>query len=572
MLAQRPLFHVRTAPTEPRVGQPLSVIVTVECLSDLNADQINLRLAATERRADQFASKLIGPKLVHFCAEQSFACNILYKGRSTFTLECELPPDAPPSFRSARTLVEWELDIHVSVDWDVDVRESVPLTVLAQLDAEPHSEPKYVAFAAKDGAPLIECALAPSTLAAGEDFELRFAVSQLGKSHVLQVDLQLVSVEDSARAEQPIVTELQHWCLHRGRIEDGATVARALRVPEDVQRSFDEASTQLAHKLVLTVLPEEGDALAREIPCRIVTRNDPPTLAREIDAIGSERLAEVWKRIALEAQRRDPQGSRVDRAAQRGNFSQRDIVASIEPRAHEALGEATAIELRYPSLGLALTLDGRTWLHRAKGEEPFDAAFLRKFRCALREPRQCREAFTPRLQRALARFDDAAMDDARLVLWCSAQSMTVSAVAQIFDALDDVIEELSRFEERVQPPARLEAIAAQQRAFAEERGARLRPGDLGVERWSVRGLVVTIEYEFDGERPAATIVRARGPAIDDAIAAQLRARYINRLALEDGAAVVSLPQARPAAEVEQTALSLVQAIVELHERERGAYR
>ncbi len=572
MLAQRPLFHVRTIPTEPRIGQPLSVVVTVECLSDLNADQLNLRLAATERRADQFASKLIGPKLVHFSAERSFACDILYKGRSTFTLECELPPDAPPSFRSARTVVEWELGVHVSVDWDVDVRESVPLTVLAPLDTEPLSEPKYVAFAAKDGAPLIECALAPSTLAAGELFELRFAVSQLGTNHVLQVDLQLVSEEHSARAEQPIVTELQHWCLHRGRLEDGATISRELRVPEGVQRSFEEASTQLHHKLVLRVLPEEGDAWAREIACPIVTRNDPPSLARAMDVIGSERLAAVWKRIALEATRRDPQGAQVDRAAQRARFSQGGLDVSIEQRAHEALGEATAIELRYPSLGLALTLDGRHWLHRAKGEELFEAAFVRKFRCALREPSQCRDAFTARLQRAIALFDDAAMDDERLVLWCSAQSMALSAVAQRFDALDDVVDELSRFEERVHPPARFEAIAAQQRAFAAERGARLRPGDLGIERWSVRGLVVTIEYEFDGELPTATVVRAQGPTIDDAMAAQLQARYINRLALEDGAAALSLPNVRPAAEVEQTALALVQAMVELHERERGAYR
>lgn len=72
MLSPRPTFHVKTVPAEPTVGEPLSIVVTIKCESDINADAINLELVATERRNDQLTDKLFGKKLLdtHFTANE----------------------------------------------------------------------------------------------------------------------------------------------------------------------------------------------------------------------------------------------------------------------------------------------------------------------------------------------------------------------------------------------------------------------------------------------------------------------------------------------------------------------
>ena len=50
------------------------------------------------------------------------------------------------------------------------------------------------------------------------------------------------------------------------------------------------------------------------------------------------------------------------------------------------------------------------------------------------------------------------------------------------------------------------------RSFAASRGARLRPGDLAVVDWSLRGVPLTLTRRFEGERVLASELKTAFPA------------------------------------------------------------
>lgn len=574
LLSTRPKFHLRTVPAEPRIGEPLSIIVTIECESDINADAINLELVATERRNDQLTDKLFGKKLLatHFTASKSYPWDVLRKGAEKFTLQCTLPETAPMSFESERVVIDWRLHIHVSVDWDVDVRESLPIVVKPKPTSEGRARPQYFAFAAKHKRPLIECSIESCALGPNEPFDVRFAVSQLESHNILQVDLQLISVERGSILHPTIIHELKLWCLRRGRVADGETVAHELRVPAELPPSFEAGATKLEHRFVLKVLPEEGEPWVHEIPCKILPRSEPPPRQRELEPVGQERVQRVWKQIALEAKKRDAFGSRINAEVEHGRFAIGETVVTIEQRPHKTLGEATAIALRYPSLRLSLAVAVRPFTTDERAPASVDEAFWQRFGVDARERAQLADSLSLELQQTLCGLDDAKMDDENLCFWCAAGSMSLSAIPGLFATIDALAAQLARFEERTRPPAQLAHVAEANRAFALQNSARLRAGDLSVEGWSVQGLSVSISYSFEREAPVSTCIQIDDVELTEAQEQQLAKRFSGAISTLDAKLTLEIAKVRSAVELEPVAIAFVQAVIDLRQKERGAYR
>lgn len=131
-------YRVQTTPAEPRVGDELTLHVTIDCADAIDADAIEFELAGVERSKGSTVDHLLGIASTthHPVLRETISVNGLRQGENRFDLRGRLPRDAPPSFDNRRATTEWVARVRVSIDWAIDLRWSQAITVLPPRDAQ----------------------------------------------------------------------------------------------------------------------------------------------------------------------------------------------------------------------------------------------------------------------------------------------------------------------------------------------------------------------------------------------------------------------------------------------------
>jgi hypothetical protein len=179
-------------------------------------------------------------------------------------------------------------------------------------------------------------------------------------------------------------------------------------------------------------------------------------------------------------------------------------------------GPCLVAELTWPSLGLDLRVAERRWTDFGPKLPAFDAGLTKRFTLQAREPEQAARFLDTPLRDAVLAFDEAGLDDAGAVVLRRGGVYKVDGLVRFLAQAHHLATQVARAMAVIPPPAGLVATADAWRSFAASRSARLRPGDLALVDWSLRGVPLTLTRRFEAERVVASELGTSLPVGADA--------------------------------------------------------
>jgi hypothetical protein len=150
----------------------------------------------------------------------------------------------------------------------------------------------------------------------------------------------------------------------------------------------------------------------------------------------------------------------------------------------------------------------RKWTDLGARLPEVDGFFQQRFTVRAREPAQANAVLDEALRVALARFDEAAMDDDHAVLTRAGGVFQLEGLQRFLLDVQVVAANLAAAVARVPPPAVLADRLAAWAAFAHARGATLRVGDLTLHAWSVKGVVLRTATRWEKGAPRGALALA----------------------------------------------------------------
>jgi hypothetical protein len=567
MFKPRVVFKMQASPVV--LGE--EAMIELECTSDesIDVDGLTVELVCVEQslRDPGILQRSHGPKHETHTFERPMWVKEIHRGITRFSVPVTLPLDVTTTFEHPSARCDWFVRVHLAIRWALDVHESFPITVLAPVNKSAGDDSRDVfRWFVTEASPLIECALSSSTLAPGEPFEVCVALSQIAQHKILQIDLQVLSLEERFGAdERPTTEDVHGWLLHRGALAEGELVRRTLRVPGYVQPTLESKVLSLRYELAVQVVTEAPQPVTRRFPVTVVDPSNLPAPATTHGLVGRERVDRVWAEIVRLL-----------------SHTFESITANSDERRVEInIGSARVVlgEGLHPVFGPCLTvrigsapraLDLR--IQRNIGE-----AQSAQLEVHVREPAQIQRAFSGTLLSLAQRVDAFLLDDQQAMLWFAQPQLLASNAPSIVDAIQTFAEQMVLFEERTSPPAALKRLLESARAFCERNRCELRVGDLSVSGWTVHGRGLRFFYRFHGPRPTETVVQMTESHAEKSLPTDEDIEYVaegcrRSVSLEDGRWTMTVPKVQSIVECDDAAGAFVRAISMLWRRERGPFR
>jgi hypothetical protein len=586
-MRSRPDLVLHLDPPRPLPGESFVARVLVRSRSDTPCEGIELRLLGRERRyvrtdhhgsGDNQTSHDIYDERIVVSLAARIDVRTLPRGDHHHAVRFELPPDAPPSYASPLSRIEYELDVRVAIPWWPDRHEQYVVPVAVRPHRLPPPTPRT--YCSRQGGPkgtelYGELALARSELLPGEVLEGAFSLANVEHHRVRKVVLALVATE-TPRVESavgPREIETLEATLFDGKPGDRASLPVRLRVPKEAMPTFVGTYARLDWALAVKAIVTLGSDFEMRVPIVVAPPASTSSAAttpeaHRVSPIGRERQQLVWKAIG------DRHGMTVDEDHMHlrgGWLGDASLTVSLEPHGDQGLW--TVARLAWPTLGLELRVTERRWFHAlTRGEIDLgDRAFGERFATTARERAQAEAMLSPEVRQALLAFEGVAVDDGGCMLGAPGSAFSVEELSPFVTRVLEAARRLIRARTNVPPPSSMAAHLDAWRSFAAEVGGRFEIGRLFVHDATIDGERFDAGTVYAGPTPDATLVRLQLPAgeraegrVEPSLAPL--AALGHAITVDDRGVVVHV---RPRVEDPRSLRPVLAALVELARAARG---
>jgi Arrestin (or S-antigen), N-terminal domain len=433
----------------------------------------------------------------------------LTKGEHRFASRFNLPEGLPPTYRGGIAWVDYTLAVHASIPWWPDRRQSFAVPVGPAARDGGATPQSFVSSleGPRGSTPFLELALESTTLEIGGVLAGAVSTSNTRNATIRALDLVLVAVEASSQSSFTYDAPRHRWRIFDGQPSDGHAVPFRIALPRNLQVGFAIPIFEVRWAL---------DVIAEVVWGRDATLRAPVTLvpgritqpekeaARWVAPVGRERRAITWSTVA------DRHGMVNDAADERmsAHLGGATLVVSTQHRGVAGLHWVATV--RWTPLGIDLHAEPRSWtdLFTPNRLDLGDGRAASKFTARAREAAQGRAVLDGRTIDAIARFDEATVNDDGAVMASRARAETLPQLdAFVRDAIV-AAQALAAGIARVPPPEVMEANLAAWQAFAPRLGGQLQVGAMKITSTSFGPEAVEIETLWAGPgQIAGTTVR-----------------------------------------------------------------
>jgi hypothetical protein len=503
----RPSVKTYLRPAVAVPGSPLQVEVVLTSRSDTPLEYVETKLVGTAwMQVGRFGSQL---RVLEQRARHG--SKTLTKGEHRFASRFDLPQGLPPTYRGGVAWVDYTLAVHASIPWWPDRRQSftVPMGPAARDGGSTPQSFVSSLDGPRGSTPFIELALESTTLEIGGVLVGAVSISNTQHASIRAVDLALVALEASAQSSYTYDAPRHRWRIHDGPPSEGHAVPFRIAIPSNLQVGFATSIFEVRWTLDVVAEVVWGRDVTLRAPVTLVPgRIAPPEKdgARWVAPVGRERRALTWSTVA------DRHGMVNDAADERMSASVGDASLVISTQHRGAAGLHWIATLKWAPLGIDLHAVPRSWtdLFTQNRLDLGDGRSAAKFTARAREAAQGLAVLAERTLDAMARFDEATVNDDGAVLASRARAETLAQLdAFVRDAIV-AAQALARGIASVPPPQAMEPYVDAWRAFAARLGGQLRVGSMEITSTSFGPEAVEIETLWSGPgQIAGTTVRVR---------------------------------------------------------------
>ncbi|MEZ4392581.1 MAG: hypothetical protein R3A48_15950 [Polyangiales bacterium] len=517
-MRSRPDIALFLSPTRPVPGQQLVARVRLSVRSETPCDGVIVRLLGNERRYRNTSSS--GKSTVtHYHRREVVSQGLMFKpgtlrpGVIEQEFRFDLPADAPPSYRSSLSLIEYKLDVRVDIPWWPDAHEVYAVEVAPPSQAGLRGHPRAVTNVQgerRGEGIAMELSLAEDVTEPGGTVRGALALTGLTGKTLRRLELACVAVE-SARvysAAGPTAVDRRVWTLREGTPAEGEAMAFSLSVPPELASAFASPFIEVTHHLEATAVVAWGRDVSVHVPLRVAPGAGQSS--GQVPAVGRARNLAVWQQAVSQVSIPGASLVRFEPESAQVVFSVLGLRVVAREEARDD-GPCLVAEVSYPPLGAELRVAERRWTDLGAKLDAVDPEFQRRFTVRAREQEQAAAVLDGALRAALATFDEAAMDDRGAVVSKTGGVFQVSGLERFLHAVQVLAASLAAACARVPPPAALAPSLDAYRAFALARGATLRVGDLTLHDWSVRGLALNTAHRWAGRELSASAIEVPLP-------------------------------------------------------------
>lgn len=523
-MRSRPTLQLFLTPRQPTPGGTLRVDLRLESKSETPFDAIEVELVGKESRY-WFTSVTNNTSISHdhhreiLRRRQVFPGGILTPGEHRHAVLFPLPSDAPPTYKSSLSTVEYVLSVRVRIPWWPDRHERYAIRVAPPETTLGAPSPRI--YSTRAGAPpadepVIELSLASDQIPLGGQLLGALAFSNLGGRKLRRIELLLGTVE-TARVESstgPTTVDKRELVLSQETPAEGASIHFRLTIPEDLSAAFSSPFIQVSHELSATAVVAFGRDLGLRVPLTILRPGAPPPPPSDLPLVGKERHAAIFQEVietlrdaGYEILQGDPSEASV-------SFQAGQVQVRVVEEHRDGLGPCLVADLDGPPLGLDLRVCERSWTDLGNRLDGLDGAFQKRFTVLCREEAQALALLTPALREALAAFDEAALDDEGAIVLARGGARERQGLLRFLAAAHRLGLALSSAPEHLPPPASMAPFLPAYRRFADRHGGHLSVGDLSLRGWIVGGFNMTLEPTFKSGVPTASRLWTPVPSPD----------------------------------------------------------
>ncbi len=525
-MRSRPKIQLFLAPTPALPGRSLRAELVLSSRSDTPCDAIDVRLVGTERR---LRSVVLAGNVTsahyetfpHVSLGLRTKPQVLTKGEHRVSVNFDLPEGIPPSFESSNSTIEYELDVHVVIPWWRDRRERYLVPVCVPPRA---AKGKSKTYCSHQGGPhgkelYTELSLEKPSVERGGTVVGAISFANVQWSRFRRVELAFVGVESTIDPgfTRPVDEVVRHVVvLKEGAPSEGEPLPFRVKFPEKAVPAFRGRYTSLAWFVEVRAVIALGSDVTLTVPLDVLERrleDENPQSSRSrlprVPPVGKERRALVWAEVATraglvnDAERERMTSKRTD--ASGGG----ELAITLEHRGKDGLW--TVASLRWPRLGIELSVGERKWLDWKKAVDLDDASFAERLLARGREDAQVHAFLDAQTRRTLLGFTQVTVDDEGCMLASPGTAHEFTDLLAFVTRAVDAFHQLVGRAGKIPPPARFAASIDAWQRFAREHGGRLELGRPYIHdaTWDREPMELGTRW-IDGE-PSATLARFRLP-------------------------------------------------------------
>ncbi|MDC3958401.1 hypothetical protein [Polyangium jinanense] len=523
-MRSRPDVTVYLDPAEPSAGERLRVHVHLKAKTETPFDAIDVELVGRESRYRRTSSNGKTSTRKYHRREivrlgKRFPAGVLQPGTWEQAIDFPLPPDLPPTYRSGYTTIEYELSVHVHIPWWPDRHEAYVIPIRVPTTSAAPPEPRVFTSQAGEHRgedPVIELSVEDQRLPLLGTLAGAVAFTGLGDRRLRRVELATSVVETAlvTSSAGPAEIDRRTWTLFEGTPEEGASIPFRIGIPPDLVPTFHSPFIRVDHALEVTAVVAFGRDLSLRVPVVVERQRGPRKSAKGLPLVGKQRHLSVWRAVADSARAAGSTVVDFDPEQAVLVLDVRGIRVEVTEEHREGLGPCVVAELAFPALGLDLRLAERRWTDFGAKLPGLDKRLAKRFTVQAREPMQATSLLDAEVREALDVFDEAALDDEHAVVVQKGGVYQVSGLERFLARAQMLAHRLAKAIAALPPPTALAPYLPAFQQFAEERGARLRVGDLALENFSRAGIVMSLDHRWEEDRPAESRLWSPRPERD----------------------------------------------------------
>jgi hypothetical protein len=584
-MRSRPDLAVYLDPAEPSLGDRLHAHVRLTSRSETPYDAIDVVLIGRESRYSHTTSTGKSSSRHYHRREflrlgKTFNGGVLKPGELDLRLYIDLPHDAPPTYKSNLSNIEYELAVRVHIPWWPDRHETYVVPVRIPMRDPSPATPRV--FTSQIGelrleAPVIELSLEDQRFPLGGSIAGAVAITGLGQKKLRRVEVCACTWETALvkSTAGPTVVDRRTWKVHDGTPAEGSSIPFRLGIGTDLAPTFQSPYIRVDHAIEVVAVVAFGSDITMRVPIAVERQTSARRPSQSLPLVGKQRHVAVWQAGTEAARQAGYTIVEFDPNRPMLVLDIRGIRVTVLEENRESLGPCLVAELDWPSLGLELRLCERHWTDLGGSLPGLDKRLEKRFTIRAREASQAVHLLGPKVRDALEVFTEAALDDEGAVVLQKGGVYNVSGLERVLARIATLARALSRAIEDIPPPAALAPQAAAWRRFAGAHGARLRAGDLSLHDFNRSGMALSLDHRWESDRPVETRLWAPRPEQLDpaAIAAALTKTMERPSLIEESRVGISLPLINDPEEMLPLAEGFATRVASLAgAHEKGPYR
>jgi hypothetical protein len=431
----RPDVALFLKPAVAIAGDEVLVEAVLKSRSDTPVDGITMTLRGAESAGYQgrgaFQRSIVAQRA-------AFGPRKLQKGDNRVSARFPIPHDAPPSYRGTLLVIDYELELEVTIPWWLDRRQKFVIPVSRRAAFAEQVAPKVYCNRQRTADALyMETTLDDERIE--QDGVLTGVVSfaNVSSARIKRVELQFKSRESIGPAGGVPLWHLDgaayvSTILDRAP-KEGEPAHFRVKFPRDAAMTFRSEHGRVEWTVSLVAVLSFGDDVSINIPVKVLppSRTGRQWRRAELPPVGRERRAKV---LQAAAQRLELD---FDSAREELRSTAASSTISIRLEPHEGRGLVAVTELVWPALGLDLELRERRWTDAFADELSIDdVPFRKRFHVSAKEKERASLVLDSDVRSALSAFTEVELDDEGAML---ARPISVQSVETVMQDLEPTL-------------------------------------------------------------------------------------------------------------------------------------